>query len=230
MPTRVLIIDDHPLMREALSLALLMPAGEFDVETAPTLQAGTARMREQAFDVVMLDLGLPGCTGIDALHAARKVESDAAIAVVSSTNDPRTIVACLRDGADGFIPKTASREVMIHALRLIVDGGTFVPPEAIGSLGALAAEPAGAPAVRRSDAPGAVDPRQLGLTERQIDVLRLILKGLPNKLICRQLQLAEGTVKVHVSAVLRALGVRSRTQAVVAAGRMGLRPDEWQAA
>ena len=113
---------------------------------------------------------------------------------------------------------------MINALRLVADGGTYIPPEAVSS---IACEPS-LPGIwpRPAGASGATDPRQLGLTDRQIDVLGLILHGLPNKLICRQLQLAEGTVKVHVSAVLRALGVRSRTQAVVAASRMGLRMPE----
>ena len=301
MPTRVLIIDDHPLMCEALTEALTAAQDvDFDVTAAHTLADGLQRIAEQGCDVVLLDLGLPGCSGLDALRAVRRVDAQVAVAIVSGAAERRTIIGCLQAGANGFVPKTAAREVMIAALRLIVGGGTYVPPEAVigepidrmlsadevsatwpppaapapqaglafptsspftaaspfaaaaryaeaapqasaphadpvGRLAACAARwtgpsrtyPAASASAGPSGAPRPpVDPRQLGLTQRQIDVLGLMLNGLPNKLICRRLQLAEGTVKVHVSAVLRALGVHSRTQAVVAAGRLGLRMDE----
>jgi DNA-binding NarL/FixJ family response regulator len=135
--------------------------------------------------------------------------------VLSAEIDRETILRCLDLGAAGYIPKTYHADVITHALRLIASGHVYVPREAIDPR-----RDANEPIRLRS---AGSDPRGLGLTDRQCDVLRLILRGLPNKLICRQLDLAEGTVKVHVSAVLRALGVRNRTQAVIAASRLGLR-------
>ena len=225
MLARVLIIDDHPLMRDALALALSTMNDGYHVTTASTLAGGMECLRSEPPDVVLLDLGLPGCNGLDGLRSLLDAHPEVPVVIVSATDDRRTILSCLEGGASGFIPKTASREVMIGALRLVIDGGTYIPAEAVVN---RTAEPIRLhdAAIRTTVEACATDPRQLGLTERQIDVLRLILKGLPNKLICRQLELAEGTVKVHVSAVLRALGVRSRTQAVVAASRMGLRVAE----
>lgn len=220
MPLKILTIDDHPLMREALSLALSTEDDRYAVRGVATLQEGLDVLRTERIDVVLLDLSLPGCSGNDALRALRDEFPHVRTAIVSAHDDARTILSCLEAGAVGYIPKTVTREVLTDALRRVLEGGTYVPTQAVVG----AAEPAPAPLLPRM-AGHLTDPRDLGLTERQIDVLKLILNGLPNKLICRQLQLAEGTVKVHVSAVLRALGVRSRTQAVVAAGRLGLRFD-----
>ncbi|MGH8714393.1 MAG: response regulator transcription factor, partial [Casimicrobiaceae bacterium] len=114
-------------------------------------------------------------------------------------------------GAMGFIPKTANTRVLIDALRLVLSGGVYVPPELPG---AAAVRPRAA--VRAED---------LGLTVRQSDVLRLLVQGKPNKLICRDLRLSEGTVKVHVSAILRALNVHNRTQVVIELARRGVRLD-----
>ena len=143
---------------------------------------------------------------------------------------------------DGYSLVGRPSQVISDALRLVASGHVYLPREALGRdflretparPGVAAGEPpsasgfapprAPAPPPVAASAGATLDPRKLGLTDRQCDVLRLILRGLPNKLICRQLDLAEGTVKVHVSAVLRALGVRNRTQAVIAASRMGLR-------
>jgi DNA-binding NarL/FixJ family response regulator len=135
--------------------------------------------------------------------------------ILSAEADRDTILHCLELGAHGFIPKSVHHDVIRHALRLVAAGHMYVPKEVIrGDWGAP---------TRPSTRVAQRDPRSLGLTGRQCDVLRLILKGLPNKLICRELDLAEGTVKIHVSAVLRALGARNRTQAVVAANQLGLR-------
>ncbi|MGH8799786.1 MAG: response regulator transcription factor, partial [Casimicrobiaceae bacterium] len=127
------------------------------------------------------------------------------------THDRATVERALDLGAMGFIPKTANTRVLIDALRLVLSGGVYVPAELPGT---AAARPRAA--ARAQD---------LGLTVRQSDVLRLLVQGKPNKLICRDLRLSEGTVKVHVSAILRALNVHNRTQVVIELARRGVRLD-----
>jgi DNA-binding NarL/FixJ family response regulator len=234
MALRFLIVDDHPLMRGAVRNTL-----ETFAESVATEQAGTLRDAMQRlaagvrFDLVLLDLNLPDAAATGGLQALRDRFPATAVLVLSAQSDRATVERCLRAGARGFLPKNASAERLAGAVRTIIQGGTYAPPEADPP---HAREPqairwpGARPTVMAAPHPGsaaaAADPRQLGLTDRQSDVLRLILRGLPNKLIGRQLHLAEGTVKVHVSAVLRALGARNRTQAVLAASRLGLRlPD-----
>jgi DNA-binding NarL/FixJ family response regulator len=123
-------------------------------------------------------------------------------------------------GAMGYIPKRSANSVMLQALRLVLSGGIYVPAAAIGAdPGSVRTPPAAAPSRARTTA------RELGLTDRQSEVLGCILQGLPNKLICRRLDLAEGTVKIHVAAILRALNVHNRTQAVIEASRLGITLD-----
>jgi DNA-binding NarL/FixJ family response regulator len=221
MALNVLIVDDHPLMRGALRTQLEMLSEAAAVEQAGSLSdacrmlAGNSRR-----DLVLLDLNLPDANGLQGLETLRERFPQVPVIVVSELLERNAMMRCIDAGASGFIPKTASHERFAGALRKVLDGGTYTPPEARG-----ADEHAWAPRQAPRPTPG-VEQKLLGLTERQNDVLQLILRGLPNKLICRQLQLAEGTVKVHVSAVLRALGVRNRTQAVLAASRLGLRLRE----
>jgi DNA-binding NarL/FixJ family response regulator len=128
----------------------------------------------------------------------------------------------------GFIPKTASRDALLNAVRLVASGGIFVPVEALNARPAASARPEPSAPVLNDRGAGPipvsnVTAASLGLTPRQGEVLALLLKGLPNKLIARRLDISDGTVKVHVSAVLQTLGVATRTQALIAATRLGLR-------
>lgn len=217
MPVKVLIIDDHPLISDAVKMTMeaIAPGSHVDL-AASYSEARRILTLENDYDFLLLDLSLPDCDGFKALAALRDRHPTVPLVVLSAQTDRETILRCLEAGAAGYIPKTYHADVMTYALRLVTTGHFYVPREAIESVRHLVQEP---PFMRVQDG----DPRGLGLTERQCDVLRLILRGMPNKLICRQLDLAEGTVKVHVSAVLRALGVRNRTQAVIAASRLGLR-------
>jgi DNA-binding NarL/FixJ family response regulator len=214
MPHRVLIIDDHPLMRDAIRTLLDDLAEPHGVDTASTLGEAMRKLSDEpTFDLMLLDLRLPDASGFEGLKTLRSRFPSCPTVVLSGDLDCNTILHCLELGAAGFIPKTLSSDGLRNALRVVADGDIYVPQQVI---------------VQRTTAAGqssrdATDPRSLGLTDRQIDVLKLILRGLPNKLICRRLNLAEGTIKVHVSAVLRSLGVRSRTQAIVAANSLGLR-------
>jgi len=211
---KILVIDDHPLIQEALRhvLAALDPALEF-VQAQDASEAHAALSREPDTDLILLDLALPGCDGFDLLMELRHEWPGMPVLVLSATHDRETVEHALDLGAMGFIPKTANTRVLLEALQLVLAGGVYVPNE---PLRASAAMPRRATVTR---------PEQLGLTLRQADVLKLLVQGKPNKLICRDLKLSEGTVKVHVSAILRALNVRNRTQVVIELARRGVRLD-----
>ena len=134
------------------------------------------------------------------------------VVMMSARDDAVTVVEALDRGAMGFIPKTSSTELMLNALRLVFAGGTYIPPEAI----------AGSTPEGRGVTQASRTLAELGLTSRQVDVLRLLVRGRSNKLICRELDLAEGTVKTHMTAVLRALHVTNRTQAIIAIAKLGI--------
>jgi DNA-binding NarL/FixJ family response regulator len=210
---KILVIDDHPLIQEALKhvLAALDPTLEL-VQAQDASDAHAALSREPDTDLIVLDLALPGCDGFELLADLRREWPGMPVLVLSATHDRATVEHALDLGAMGFIPKTANTRVLLDALRLVLSGGVYVPAESAQVNGALRPRP-----VTR--------PEQLGLTLRQADVLKLLVQGKPNKLICRDLRLSEGTVKVHVSAILRALNVRNRTQVVIELARRGVRLD-----
>jgi DNA-binding NarL/FixJ family response regulator len=216
---KALIVDDHPLIQEAVTNVLqgLDPATQ--VAVAADCDSGLAQAATlPGLDLVVLDLNLPGLAGIPALKRWRSKWPAVPIVVLSALNDPATVLAAIQAGAAGYITKSSSNEVMRQALRLVLAGGKYLPPELLAQPGTPSAS-----AERRLPMRGA---SALGLTDRQLAVLRLLAKGAPNKLICRELGLAERTVKAHVTAVLRALNVSSRTQAAVEAVRQGLaEPD-----
>jgi len=161
-------------------------------------------------ELVLLDLLLPGCTGIEALIQFLKVLPRARIVVISATEDSDSVRAALDAGAVGYLPKTSSPKIIAEALRTVLEGGSYVPPQAMGAV----------PHVRTP-----LTLADLGITERQADVLKLVTKGLPNSEIARQLNIAENTVKQHAHAAYRALGVSSRTEAMVALAKMGIKGD-----
>jgi DNA-binding NarL/FixJ family response regulator len=213
---RFLVIDDHPIVADALRQALLTLERTADVVCVGDLAAALAATAGEApFDLALFDLGLPDSAGPDGLARLREARPELPVVVVSGTSDPDTILEALDLGAMGFIPKTSTRDLLLNAVRLVASGGIYVPVEALKARGGPPGEAPGAGADR--------SPVDLGLTSRQRDVLVLLLKGLPNKLIARKLDLAENTVKVHVRAVLQALHVNTRTQALIAATRLGLR-------
>lgn len=222
MVQRFLVVDDHPLMREAIRSTLAMLAPGSDVEGASSLSEAIGLLDgAEPVDLTLLDLRLPDSQGIDGLRQLRERCPDSPVVVMSADVDGETILRCIDLGACGYIPKTLHADAVMNALRLVAAGDIYIPHQAVLS---QRGETASAHSQRPNrGAARSTHPRDLGLTDRQLDVLRLILKGYSNKLICRQLSLAEGTIKVHVSAVLRALGVRNRTQAIIAASEMGLR-------
>lgn len=206
---RALIIDDHPLVHEIIPAVLRKALGDVSVATEATLEAGLARAAGSvAPDLVLLDLGLPGCDGLDALHRFRLEFPRLPVVVLSANIDAESILGALDAGASGYIPKTSKPDVMIAALKLVAAGGTYVPPQALDEVEAKAAQ-------RRRR--GNVE-----LTERQKEVLGLMLKGYSNERIAGELAIAQNTVKQHAHAIFSALGVSTRAEAVIAASRLGL--------
>ena len=217
---KILMVDDHQLIRQGLRpmLAGLAAPGE----PATVLEAGSFReglevaAEHRDLDLALLDLNLPDATGLAALADLLESRPDLPVVVLSGEDDPGLMRDVLDQGALGFIPKSSSAAVIEQALRLVLSGGTYVPKEAM-------AFPAPARQQQQQPQPAPeAPPDSLGLTPRQSDVLNLLLAGKSNKVICRELDLAEGTVKIHVAAVLRALNAANRLEAVIAAQRLGI--------
>ena len=222
---KILVADDHPLVREALSgVCRELDGGVSVVEAMDGDGARHMTAEHSDLDLVLLDICLPGVRGLELFDELRRDHPALPLVALSALDDPATVKAVLAGGALGFIPKSSSHQVMVNALRLVLSGGRYLPPELMADEWASAPMRPASPGTR-----GAVPVEALGLTGRQRQVLALIAQGKSNKLICRELGLAEATVKIHVSAVLKALKVKSRTQAVVMINRLGLRlgePDE----
>jgi DNA-binding NarL/FixJ family response regulator len=214
---KILVVDDYALVREGLRHALQALGENVEILEARDAEEALRLMLQQpGLDLVLLDIGLPGMDGFLALDEMRRAHGTVPIVVLSASTEQRDIAAALNMGAMGFIPKMAPREVMLRALRLVLAGGVYIPPQALGMSD-----------YARSSATGAISaPRsveELGLTERQRQVLNLIAQGKPNKVIASELQISEPTVKAHVTEILRALKASSRAQAMVTARRFGLR-------
>lgn len=209
---RLLVVDDHSLIREAVRHVVQALAESVTVLTAIDCDEGFAiAENESELEVLLLDFNLRGLSGVQAIKAWRQRHPALPVVVLSSADDRGTVLAAMAAGAAGFIPKASSNEVMVSALRLVLAGGKYLPAEVLA--------PDHSAPLRAAEA---VSLQSLGLSPRQLQVLELIARGMPNKIICDELGLAERTVKAHVTEVLRALGVSSRTQAALAAARLGL--------
>lgn len=211
---KILIVDDHVLIREALRGVLKQLKNEAIVLEASDSQAAMKLVAEHAdIGLILLDLTLPDRDGFSILAELRERHPATAVVVLSAQQDRGSVVKALDLGALGFIPKSAQRDVMLTALQLVFAGGIYIPPEI------LTREEPPLPDSQlqgRTQGPLRGSPRDLGLTERQIEVLALMTQGKSNKAICRVLQLAEPTVKNHITAIFRALKVTNRTEAVIA--------------
>ncbi len=207
----VLLVDDHPIIHETLGAVVrsVLPEAGFHAES--DLAGGLARARQlKHLELVLLDLGLPGCSGLEALIRFRKTLPGVRVAIISATDDPTSVRAALDAGAVGYVPKTSPPKVLANALQLIAQGGTYVPPLLIEG------EPPARKEPKLSD---------FGITDRQADVLRLLIRGHSNAEIARELKIAENTVKQHAHAAYRSLGVGSRTEAIVELARLGIRAE-----
>lgn len=200
-----LIVDDHPLFCDALSMTLQAVSSIKSMHTAPTLQDALDLLDKGIeVDLVVLDLNLPDVNGLDGLLRLRNATQSSVI-VVSSMADNRIITSVINAGAKGFIPKHSQRDVFRNAMNAVQDGETFIP--------------AGYMLLEESEETGKDDAmkRLASLTNQQARILQLICEGKLNKQIAYDLSIAETTVKAHVTAIMRKLGVQSRTQAVLIA-------------
>jgi DNA-binding NarL/FixJ family response regulator len=230
---KVLLIDDHPLILTALQSVIEGMGGDVTVVGVGSARAARETLKADAeYDLVLLDLHLGDADGFDVLTELRKTYPALPVVVVSASDRTSDVIRAVDAGAMGFVPKRAGTEMLHEALNMVMSGGIFVPPMTMGAeppSSASKLEGDTVPSVLRlgrENAPdsgfhsGAVRLAELGLTPRQTEVLGLLLKGQPNKLIAREMNLSVETVKDHVAAVLRTLGVASRTQAVLAVSQM----------
>jgi DNA-binding NarL/FixJ family response regulator len=216
---KILVVDDHVLIRDALRGVLKELKGDAHVLEASDCRQAMALIAENADELalILLDLNLPDRDGFSALAEVRERYPGISVVVLSGQHDRGSVIKALDLGALGFIPKSGQREVMLSALQLVFAGGIYIPPEILSHDGLTTTTPDKSPGGGRPTA----SPSDLGLTERQIDVLALMMQGKSNKAICRVLDLAEPTVKNHVTAILKALKVTNRTEAVIAVRELG---------
>lgn len=200
---RCLVVDDHPVYRDGLSalLAQIFEGAEV-LQAADAAAAFELLAQDEEIDLILLDLAIPGLDGRAALPLLRARFPALPVVVVSATDDPGAAAGCIAQGASGFIAKSVRREALAAALQAVVGGGVVLS----------------APA-------GRATPRTQGLTPRELEVLQRLGAGESNKAIARQLRISEATVRVHLTAVFRELGVASRTQALLEARRRRLLPD-----
>ena len=213
MTLKVLIADDHPMLRDALARTLRLVEPEAQVIEAADYDGTVAAMLAHMPDLALVDLHMPGMQAVEGVRRLRLRFAGVPLVVVSGEEDPLMIRATLAAGAAGFLPKSESPAVLQQALRLVRGGGVYTPTQALADLRHGAASS------------GLARPDASGLTPRQLDVLKSLMRGQPNKLIARELGLTEGTVKIHIAAILRALRARNRTEAVVMARRLGLQAE-----
>ena len=203
-----MIVDDHPLFCDALSMTLRASMGIEHVVTAGTLEEALDHLaRATAPDVILLDLNLPDVHGLEGLVRLVKSSAETPVIIVSSETEPRVVRSAIRVGAAGYVPKHSSRDTFRLALTQIMRGEVYAPEVA------LSHQSANALLTAREDALVRIS----HLTRQQARILQLICAGQMNKQIAYELSIAETTVKAHVTAIMRKLGVQSRTQAVLIA-------------
>jgi len=224
---KVLVIDDHALIRDALRRVLKELRRDAAVlEASSAAEALEIIAKHADIGLILLDLNLPDRDGFSLLAELRASHPTVSVVVLSALQDRANVVRALEAGALGYIPKSAKRKVMLSALELVFAGGIYIPPEIMGRDLASTSLPSQPHRPRPQ-----MSPSDLGLSERHIEVLALLMKGNNNKVIGRTLNLAEPTVKNHVTAILRALKVTNRTEAVIAANEMGWEfPAVWDPA
>ncbi len=210
----ILLVDDHTLFREALFHVLnQLDNSVFILEAGNAEEAAQLVSRTRNLDLVLLDIDLPGVDGLTALPELRELAPTIPIVVLSGSESASHVSRALENGAIGYVPKSCSSHEMLAALKIILQGDVYIPPRLMGKVGTPLITP-----VNGTCATNATPP----LTSRQIEVLELMTRGLPNKTIARTLNVAEGTIKLHVAAILRNLGVRNRTEAAIQASKLGL--------
>jgi DNA-binding NarL/FixJ family response regulator len=208
---KLVLADDHTLFRNGMALLLKGQCGECEILEGASLDEALAAAGAQAgIDLALLDFNMPGMNGVDGIRRFREEHPRLPVVILTGEDEPERIQAVLAAGASGFIPKSSTPSVMMSAIRLVLSGGTYIPPQMLAG-----APHAHAGTISRDRGP-------IQLTERQFQVLRLMADGKSNKAICRELGIEEGTVKAHVASIFRALEVNNRVEATNTARAIGL--------
>lgn len=210
---KILVVDDHALIREALhSVLKQLNRGAVIFDASNSRQAMCIVEEHPDISLVLLDISLPDRDGFSVLRELRDRYATIAIIILSSSDDQETVKRAFNLGALGFIPKTTGREVILNAIKLVFSGGVYIPSQMLEETRST----------RLTDKPASRDSiKGIRLTDRQIEVLALLMKGRSNKVIAKTLNMAVPTVKNHITVVLKALGVASRTEAIIKVGKMG---------
>ncbi|PHS78593.1 MAG: DNA-binding response regulator [Rhodospirillaceae bacterium] len=204
---KILLADDHKLVRAGLVLVLKQMENSVEILEAGTGQeAIETALGNSGIDLILMDLDLPEGNGLEAMTAIHGEKPSVPVVILSAMEDQSMVSRAMKMGARGFIPKSASGEVMVNSLRLVLSGGVCLPPG------------------YHEPQKGENDTKTPNLTQRQMEVLRLMAKGSSNKEIARGLSISENTVRVHISAVIGALDASNRTEAAYSAMRMGIIP------
>ncbi len=211
---RTLLIDDHAVFTQGLKFLLSDLDESIEFLEATSCEDALAIEQSRDVDLVLLDFHMPGLHGIDALRAIKERFPSAAIVMLSSEDDPQLIRDSIDNGAYGFIPKSSTAQVLIAALRLILAGGIYLPTHALTDVESRA------DTATKGDS--ALPAEVEGLSDRQRQVLMKVVQGKSNKVVAYEMNISEGTVKAHLSAAFRALGVHNRTEAVFVAAKLGL--------
>ena len=216
MSLKVLVIDDHPLVQEGVAAALEALGHDVDVIAAADSEQGLAAAAANPdIDLVLLDLALPGMSGLGVISALHQRFPSLPVVVLSAMEDPENVRSAINAGAMGFVPKSAQTRVLIEALQQVLEGNVSVP----GTLGSASAASGGGAS---GTAGSGTEPDVALLTLRQVEVLSRLCQGKTNKQVATDLGLSEKTVKAHVTAIFKVLGVVNRTQAVLVARRIGM--------
>ena len=209
---KILLVDDHPLFIEGMRSILQRLDEDVAIETSGSCEEALAQIEQSDdIDLLLLDLNLPGMSGLDSLQQLRHQLPATPIVMLSASEDRNKVLRAIELGAKGYIPKSSEPDIITTALQLVLSGGVYLPMAVL--------EMVNSGQVKTGNADGQT------LTPRQVEVLKLLAAGHSNKAIGNYLDMAENTVRVHVSAILRFLKVNNRTEAGVAAVQMGLLPE-----
>ena len=221
-PVKILIVDDHGLVREGLQA--ILSRSELFAQCVEAWDAATlwSQLQQHAdIDLVLMDIQLPETSGLSLLGDVTQRFPRLPVIMLSADHDAGIVQHSLEQGARGFLPKSSLNQVLVSAIRLVAAGGVYVPPEALQKPAIRSAPPA---PLAHPEPLAVANVASLGFTARQSEVLGLLLQGMSNKQICRALDLAEPTVKIHVRGILRTLGVSSRAEVIAKFSTLNMPP------
>lgn len=211
---KLILADDHTLFRKGLALLLNEHCPGCEIWEGDSLDAALIQAdAHPEAEAALLDLHMPGMNGVQGIRRFLESRPSLPLIMLTGIDEPRIINEVLSAGASGYIPKSSQPAVMLSAIRLVLSGGTYIPPQMLPKSAASALAPGQLDFRERAQAP---------LTDRQLQVLRLLAEGKPNKTICRELGIEAGTVKAHIASIFRALDAVNRTEAVSHARQLGL--------